>query len=102
MEYGKSKADLLEKFHIGQCDNAYEFFGCHKIDEGKYVFRVWAPHAKLVWLTIFKGGSEELLPMRSLDDGESFEAVASVNAGTRYGYTIEAFDGRRQIGRAHV
>ncbi len=95
MEYGKSKADLLEKFHMGQCDNAYEFFGCHKIDEGKYVFRVWAPHAKLVWLTIFKGGSEELLPMRSLYDGESFEAVASVNAGTRYGYTIEAFDGRR-------
>ncbi len=95
MEYGKSKADLLEKFHMGQCDNAYEFFGCHKIDEGKYVFRVWAPHAKLVWLTIFKGGSEELLPMHSLYDGESFEAVASVNAGTRYGYTIEAFDGRR-------
>ncbi len=95
MEYGKSKADLLEKFHMGQCDNAYEVFGCHKIDEGKYVFRVWAPHAKLVWLTIFKGGSEELLPMHSLYDGESFEAVASVNAGTRYGYTIEAFDGRR-------
>ncbi len=95
MEYGKSKADLLEKFHMGQCDNAYEFFGCHKIDEGKYVFRVWAPHAKLVWLTIFKGGSEKLLPMHSLYDGESFEAVASVNAGTRYGYTIEAFDGRR-------
>ncbi len=95
MEYGKSKADLLEKFHMGQCDNAYEFFGCHKIDEGKYVFRVWAPHTRQAWLTVFKSGAEELLPMRSLTDGESFEAVAPVSAGTRYGYTMETFDGRR-------
>ena len=95
MEYGKSKADLLEKFHIGQCDNAYEFFGCHKISEGAYIFRVWAPHAKRVFLTFPEAENVNCTEMQRLDDEECFEISAKAKEGTRYQYVVETFEGRK-------
>ncbi|HIT78628.1 MAG TPA: 1,4-alpha-glucan branching protein GlgB [Candidatus Limihabitans stercoravium] len=35
-------------FYNGNCDNAYELLGCHKVEEGVYHFAVWAPNAKAV------------------------------------------------------
>ena len=95
MEYGKNKADLLKKFHMGQCGNAYEFFGCHKISEGAYIFRVWAPHAKRVFLTFPKAENVNCTEMQRLDDEECFEISAKSKEGTRYQYVVETFEGRK-------
>ncbi|HNZ50810.1 MAG TPA: 1,4-alpha-glucan branching protein GlgB, partial [Bacilli bacterium] len=35
-------------FHNTYVTNAYEFLGCHLLEENKYVFRVYAPHADAV------------------------------------------------------
>ena len=32
-------------FHEGSNARAYEFLGAHRTDDGKTVFRVWAPNA---------------------------------------------------------
>ncbi len=37
----------LEMFSNGESNNAYEFLGCHRKEDG-FIFRVWAPHAKEV------------------------------------------------------
>ena len=36
----------FSKFYKGECTNAYELLGCHKVEEGLYHFAVWAPNAK--------------------------------------------------------
>ncbi len=38
------------QFYNGECTNAYELLGCHKVAEGLYHFAVWAPNAKCVSL----------------------------------------------------
>ena len=85
----------LESFHGGTQYFAYNFFGCHKITDGKYVFRVWAPHAKCVSVTGIFNGCNSDFEMYRLSDGESFEAVINVSEGDTYRYRIETFDGRR-------
>lgn len=35
-------------FHSGKNYQAYEFFGCHRINGNTFAFRVWAPHAQAV------------------------------------------------------
>ena len=35
---------LLDDFFLGECVNAYEYFGAHRQGNG-VVFRVYAPHA---------------------------------------------------------
>ena len=85
----------LESFHGGTQYFAYNFFGCHKITDGKYVFRVWAPHAKCVSVTGIFNGCNSDFEMYRLSDGESFEAVINASEGDTYRYYIETFDGRR-------
>ena len=85
---------MLEKFHNGTNFKAYEFFGCHKIQGGKYIFRVWAPHAKDIELSgsfnDFQGQK-----MKKLADGESFELTVPAKVGDKYHYIIKTFDGRQ-------
>lgn len=85
----------LESFHGGTQYFAYNFFGCHKITDGKYVFRVWAPHAKCVSVTGIFNCCNSDFEMYRLSDGESFEAVINASEGDTYRYRIETFDGRR-------
>ncbi len=85
----------LESFHGGTQYFAYNFFGCHKITDGKYVFRVWAPHAKCVSVTGIFNGCNSDFEMYRLSDGEIFEAVINASEGDTYRYRIETFDGRR-------
>jgi len=95
MDWKKSENDMLKNFHNGSNFKAYEFFGCHKILKDKYVFRVWAPHAKAVALSgAFCGQAETELPMNRLCDGESFEAEVAARAGDRYRFIIHTYDGR--------
>ena len=62
-------------FHQGRNFKAQEFFGAHKIEYGKYVFRVWAPNATGVFVTgTFNGWSEDCAPMSRLNDAGVWEA----------------------------
>ena len=89
-----TESDKLKLFHTGQDASAYEFFGCHEVGEGKYAFRVWAPHAASVSLTgdfnCWRGGQ-----MDRLSDGESFQIVTHARQGDRYQFCITTFDGRK-------
>lgn len=84
---------LLDDFHSGKCFQAYNFFGCNKADDGSFVFRVWAPHAKSVYLC-----KEDLkLEMNLLSDSESYEIYCKAQVGERYNFLIETHDGRALI-----
>ena len=95
MVWKKTEKNMLEKFHSGNDFKAYEFFGCHKISKDKYVFRVWAPHAKSVSLLgTFCGQAETSYSMLKLCDGESFEIEVNAQAGDKYRYAILTYEGR--------
>ena len=84
---------MLENFHNGFEFEAYRFFGCHKKDKGIYVFRVWAPHARSVFIEgSFNANS--VSELKRLSDGESFEISLPAKPGDRYRYVILTFDGR--------
>lgn len=89
----------LHLFHHGTNYKAYEFFGVHactiKRKRG-FVFRVWAPCAKNVWLVgEFNDWKGENYQMTRLIDGESFEIfVSGLKEFNSYKYKIETNDGR--------
>lgn len=86
----------LQSFHNGTECYAYEFFGCHRISGTEFVFRVWAPHAKSVFLTgTFNGWNDDVCEMSVLEDGESFEAVTTAEEGDLYKFCIHTYDGRK-------
>lgn len=88
----------LKNFHDGNDCKAYEFFGCHKAENGKYVFRVWAPHAKAVSVRgEFSGEKLKDYPMTRLFDGESFEVEIFAKAGDKYLYAIDTYDNRQLV-----
>ena len=86
----------LDDFHSGTACFAYEFFGCHRISEDKYIFRVWAPHAESVSLIgSFNGWNEEAAVMNRLSDGETFEVEALAKENDLYKFCILTCDGRK-------
>ena len=84
------EGNLFENFHSGNCFDAYKFFGCNKAENGNYSFRVWAPHAKKVYLCM----SGLKLEMTLLSDCESYEIYCNAHPGDKYNFLIETFDGR--------
>ncbi len=84
----------LDSFHNGTNCHAYEYYGCHKVGNGKYVFRVWAPHAESVCVIISPYKNERCAEMLRLPDGESYEAVSEAKAGETYFFRIKTLDGR--------
>ncbi|MCI8370268.1 MAG: 1,4-alpha-glucan branching protein GlgB [Clostridia bacterium] len=94
MESDARVIEKLKNFHNGEDFNAYDFFGCHKIDENTYAFRVWAPHAVSVTLSGNFCGEEKRVKASVLPDGESYQAIANACAGDTYNYVIETRDGR--------
>lgn len=63
-------------FHSGTNSEAYRFLGCHKIDDGKYAFRVWAPHAVAISVCgDFNNWDENEDPMKRLNKEGLWEAV---------------------------
>ena len=86
----------LESFHNGTNCKAYEFFGCHMVEHGKFVFRVWAPHAVSVSLVgTFNQWNEDSAVMERLSDGESFEITVNATIGDLYKFCITTADGRK-------
>lgn len=86
-------------FHNGKDIRAYEFYGCHKLNDGNFVFRVWAPHAlKVSIIGTFNGWNEKKDYLRKLQDNESFEIILSnVTEGDRYKFCIYTCDDRKII-----
>ena len=88
----------LDLFHNGLYIRAYEFFGCHSKGGGKYVFRVWCPHAVSVSLVgDFNGWDDGASVMRRLPDGESFETELAASEGDKYKFSITTFEGRKLL-----
>lgn len=86
----------LDDFHKGKACFAYEFFGCHRVSNDSFVFRVWAPHAEKVSLVgSFNCWNEDADVMRRLSDGESFEVEVRAEVGDLYKFCIYTFDGRK-------
>ncbi|MDE7168220.1 MAG: 1,4-alpha-glucan branching protein GlgB [Clostridia bacterium] len=95
MIIGGNLADRLRNFHSGNEFKSYEIFGCHKVKNSVYSFRVWAPHAEEVALRLLVGGEEKQYPMQKCVDGESFETEAPAKEGDKYLYLINTADGRQ-------
>lgn len=83
------------EFHNGSCDRAYELLGVSKC-ENVFVFRVWAPNAKEVYLT----GDFNFWNLSELKMCKGPRGVWEVRSefakeGQRYKYFIVTEDGRK-------
>lgn len=94
----RSPSDVpLYLFHEGSNARAYEYFGAHRIDGGKMVFRTWAPHAAGVSVVgDFNGWDAEAAPMALVDDGGVWEAeLPELVQFDNYKFCILTEDGRQ-------
>ena len=82
-------------FHQGRNFKAQEFLGAHKVEKNKYVFRVWAPHAKAVFVIgDFNDWDENASQMYSLNEGGVWECyVEGVKNFDSYKFLIHGSDG---------
>ena len=82
-------------FHQGRNFKAQEFFGAHKVEENKYVFRVWAPHATSVHVIgDFNGWNEDANGMYRLNDSGVWECyVEGVKNFDAYKFLVYGSDG---------
>ncbi len=82
-------------FNKGENYRAYEFFGCHRIAENKFAFRVWAPNARAVCVCgDFNGWSETANPAKQISPGIWEAVIDNVNIYDCYKYAVTAADGR--------
>lgn len=85
----------LYLFHSGNNYKSYEFFGVHKIKEGTYAFRVWAPNAKEVAVIgDFNDWDGEANKCVAISPGIWEAIVDNVNVFDCYKYAILSQDGR--------
>ncbi len=79
----------LYLFHSGDNYKAYEFFGCHKVEGDRYVFRVWAPHAKAISVVgDFNGWDSNASYMNCIKDGIWEVEIDNVHVYDCYKYAI--------------
>ena len=80
----------IKSFHDGCCEYAQELLGVHRIQTG-FVFRVWAPRAKEVFVVGDFNNWTPVNPMIRISDGGVWEAdlpAESIRAGQKYKYQI--------------
>ena len=84
-------------FHEGSNARAYEFLGAHPCDDGKTVFRVWAPNAVAVSVAgEFNNWSETENPMKRINDGSIWEVfIDGLKNYDTYKYCITAANGKK-------
>lgn len=87
----------LYLFHEGSNARAYEYFGAHRINGGKMVFRTWAPHAAGVSVVgDFNGWDSDRNPMLPADDSGVWEAeLPELEQFENYKFCILTDDGRQ-------
>lgn len=84
----------IEQFSRGESSDAYLFLGAHALPGNGYVFRVWAPRAKAVWVVgDFNFWNTSEIAM-SMDSHGIWEAKAVyAKKGDRYKFYIQRQDG---------
>lgn len=84
-----------QRFLTGENFYAQHFLGVHKIESG-YVFRVWAPHARQVFLVGDFNQWDESLPMEKREKSGVWELATSLPVeGQLYKFLIEQMSGRK-------
>lgn len=85
----------LYLFHSGKNYKAYEFFGCHKLKDHRFVFRVWAPHAANVCVAgDFNNWNESEGIMTQISPGIWEAEIDGVNNYDCYKYAITTKSGK--------
>ena len=75
------------RFYTGKCMDAYEFLGCHLVEDGA-VFRVFAPAARGISVIGEFNGWQETA-MNRIHDGQFWECfVPNVKEGMLYKYKV--------------
>ena len=77
-------------FHQGTNYKAYEYMGVH-FEDGRYVFRVWAPNAEAVFLAGDFNDWDNSIPMERITEGGIYEVCDTegiVKVGDRYKFRI--------------
>ena len=82
-------------FHQGTNFESFRYFGLH-FDNGKAVFRVWAPNAKNVSVVgDFNNWDKSVSPMHRIQDSGVWECfISEVHEFDAYKYAIDTHDGR--------
>lgn len=75
-------------FHQGTNYTAYDFLGVHKLENGKYCFRVWAPNAHAVYVIGSFNNWDMSCPMARITEGGIWEAELSAAEGDMYKFRI--------------
>ncbi len=84
----------LQQFKEGMCFDAYDFLGCHS-ENGKTVFRVWAPNAESVSVTgDFCGWDDTKYNMFHIGNGVFEGIVEKLPEYSVYKYSIKSKDGK--------
>lgn len=86
-------------FHQGSTTHAFDYLGVHP-EDGKYVFRVWAPNAHYVSVVgDFNSWDPASLPMTRITDAGIWEGVSDIpKEGDRYKYFIR--NGSKEVYKA--
>jgi 1,4-alpha-glucan branching enzyme len=80
-------------FHQGTYYHSYNHLGAHRVDENKFVFRVWAPNAKKISVVgDFNGWNANTNPMNKISHGIWEVYVENVNIYDCYKYEIVTQD----------
>lgn len=83
----KNELDIY-LFHRGEHQKAYNYMGAHKYEDG-VVFRVWAPHAKEIFVVGDFNGWENKNPMTNINEEGIWEVyIPNIDFGTMYKYRI--------------
>ena len=88
--------DEIYLFNIGEAQQAYATFGCHRVGEtGMHRFLLWAPNARAVSVVgDFNAWDASKNTMERLDTGVFAAFVPGLTDGDCYKYQIEGYDGR--------
>ena len=82
----------LYLFHQGTNFHAYDYLGVHKTETG-YVFRVWAPHAKEIFVVGDFNGWMDTNPMTCISEEGVWEATideSMFGEGTKYKFLVRS------------
>lgn len=96
-EYSDSNSFPIFVFHEGKNYRSQEFFGSHRKENNSFFFRVWAPHAKEIFVIgDFNSWNESASPMKKLNNEGVWECICdNVNIYDCYKYLIITQSGER-------
>lgn len=88
-----SEHDCISRFISGKNYDCADFFGCHKVGENEYLFRVWAPNARHVSLVgDFNNWNALTTPLEKDMFGIWQCKVQNVKKGMLYKYCVLGAD----------